>query len=265
MILALDIGNTQIFGGLFAGADLVLRFRKPSRPPTSSDELGLFLRSVIRENGGDPSAVAQVACCSVVPDVLYSVRSCCRKYFGVEPFVLGAGARTGLKLRYRNPHELGADRVANALAATHLYPDQNLIVIDFGTATTIDIVTAGREHLGGVIMPGLRLQMQALEENTARLPNVEIRAAAEPAGRSTIECIQAGLYFGTRAAVVGLTADIRARYFAGQPCAVIATGGFARLFERDPPFDVLVPDLVLIGLTRALALNPEGSRRWNGG
>jgi type III pantothenate kinase len=263
VILALDIGNSQIFGGLFEASDTVrIRFRKSSRPPTSADELGVFLRSVIRENGGDPAAVSQIACCSVVPDAIYSVRNCCRRYFGIDPFVLGAGAKTGLRIRYRNAVELGADRVAAAIAAAHLFADQGAIIVDFGTATTIDAVTADREHLGGVILPGLRIQMEALEQNTARLPNVEIRPAGELLGRSTIECIQAGLYFGTRAAVAGLTRDIQARYFAGQPCRVVATGGFARLFEHDPVFDVYVPDLVLVGLKRALSLNPDAGGRW---
>lgn len=255
MILALDVGNSQIFGGLFESGSLTIRFRKPSRPPTSSDELGLFLRGVLRENGGDPSRVEQISCCSVVPEILYSLRSCCRKYFGRDPFVLQAGVRTGLKLKYRNPIEMGADRIANAIAATSLYPDRNLIIIDFGTATTIDIVRAGKEHLGGVILPGLRIQMEALEKNTARLPNVEIVSRADLVGRSTIECIQSGLYFGNRATVAGLTREIREQVFPEQQALVVATGGFARLFEREHLFDVVNHDLVLVGLERALSLN----------
>lgn len=263
MILALDVGNSQIFGGLFAGSDAVsIRFRRSTRPATSADELGVFLRSVIRENGGDPAAVAQIACCSVVPEAIYSVRSCCRRYFGIDPFVLGAGARTGLRIRYRNAVELGPDRVAAAIAASSLFADQNVIIVDFGTATTIDVVSASREHMGGLILPGLRIQMEALEQNTARLPTVEIRPVADLLGRSTVECIQAGLYFGTRIAVEGIAREIRSRFFGGQPCRAIATGGFARLFEQDPVFDALVPDLVLIGLKRALALNPDASSAW---
>jgi type III pantothenate kinase len=265
VILALDVGNSEIFGGLFGASDSVrIRFRKSSRAQTSADELGIFLRSVIRENGGDPSAVAQIACCSVVPDSIYSVRNCCRRYFGIDPFILGAGAKTGLKIRYRNAVELGPDRVAAAIAAAYLFPNENVIVVDFGTATTIDVVTAARDHLGGLILPGLRIQMEALEQNTARLPNVEIRPGVELLGRSTIECIQAGLYFGSRAAVAGLTREIQKQILPTEGCRVVATGGFARLFERDPIFDVVVPDLVLVGLKRALSLNPGGSAVWTG-
>jgi len=261
--LALDVGNSQIFGGVFVDGELTLRFRQPSRQPTSSDELGLFLRGVIRENGGDPAGVQQIACCSVVPEVIYSLRSCCRKYFGIDPFILQAGVKTGLRIRYRNPLEVGPDRIANAIAATHLYPDRNLLVIDFGTATTFDVVRAGREHLGGIILPGVRMQMEALEKNTARLPKVEIVPGAALIGRSTIECIQSGLYFGNRAAVAGLTREIRETAFDGEPALAIATGGFSRLFERERLFDRVVPDLVLIGLERALTLNPGTSGPWH--
>jgi type III pantothenate kinase len=262
MILTLDVGNSQIFGGVFQDGTLTIRFRKPSRPSTSSDELGLFLRGVIRENGGDPSGVRQIAFCSVVPEAVYSLRSCCRKYFGIDPFVLQAGARSGLKILYRNPLEVGADRIANAIAGTHLYPGRNLVIIDFGTATTFDVVRGGREYLGGIIVPGLRISMEALERNTARLPNVEIVPAVELVGRSTVESIQSGLYFGNRAVVRELTREITEQVFAGERPFVIGTGGFSRLFERDRTFDVVLPDLILIGLERALALNPGASGPW---
>lgn len=263
MVLALDVGNSQIFGGVFREGRLAIRFRTPSRLPTSSDELGVFLRAVLRENGCDPGLVRQIAVCSVVPEIIYSIRSCCRKYFGVEPFVLQAGAKTGLKIRYRNPLDVGPDRIANAIAATHLYPDRNLIVVDCGTATTIDVVRAGRDFLGGIIVPGLRISMDALERNTARIPNVEIVPAAELVGRSTTEGVQSGLYFGHRAMIRGLAGEIREQVFRGDPPLVIGTGGFSRLFEREGVFDVLLPDLVLVGLARALALNPGGSGPWH--
>jgi type III pantothenate kinase len=262
MILTLDVGNSQIFGGVFQNRELTIRFRKPSRPPTSSDELGLFLRGVLRENGGDPSSVEQIAFCSVVPDIIYSLRSCCRKYFGLDPFILQAGVKTGLKIRYRNPLEVGPDRIANAIAATHLYPDRNLIIVDFGTATTFDVVRAGHDYLGGIILPGLRISMEALEQNTARLPNVEIVPTRELVGRSTIEGIQSGLYFGNRAVIQGLTRDIQDQAFQGERAMVIGTGGFSRLFDRDKVFDVLLPDLILVGLERALSLNPGTSGPW---
>jgi type III pantothenate kinase len=262
VILTLDVGNSDIFGGVFDRGELTFRFRKPSRPPTSSDELGLFLRGVLRENGHDRTSVKQIGICSVVPDIIYSLRSCCRKYFGIDPFILQSGAKTGLKIRYRNPLEVGPDRIANAIAATHLYPERNLIIVDFGTATTFDVVSASRDYLGGIILPGLRIAMEALEKNTARLPTVEIVPPAALIGRSTVESIQSGLYFGNRAILKELTRNIRADAFGREPALVIGTGGFSRLFEREKLFDALLPDLVLVGLERALALNDGASRAW---
>ena len=262
MILALDVGNSQIFGGVFDDGELTLRFRRAAQPSLSSDELGLFLRSVLRENGSDPSSVEQIALCSVVPDLIYSLRSCCRKYFALDPFILQAGVKTGLKIRYRNPLEVGPDRIANAIGALHRFPNRNLIIIDFGTATTVDVVGATRDYLGGIILAGPRIAMEALEMNTARLPTVEIVPATELVGRSTVESIQSGLYFGTRAAVKGLTHEIREEVFRGNPVVVIGTGGLSRLFEHEKVFDVLLPDLVLLGLECALALNDGASQRW---
>lgn len=259
MILALDVGNTQMFGGLFdAEGGLTLRFRKASRPGLSSDELGLFLRDVLRENGHHPDRVTHVALCSVVPELIYSLRSCCRKYFRIDPFVLQAGVRTGLKIKYRNPLEVGPDRIANTIGAVSLYPGQNVIVVDFGTATTFDVVTAEREYLGGLIVPGMRIAMEALERSTARLPTVEIAKPDNLIGRSTVEGIQAGLYFGNRAMLQELTRQIQAQTFPRSPAVVIGTGGFSRLFEREGVFDALLPELVLVGLARALALNEDG-------
>jgi type III pantothenate kinase len=262
MILALDFGNSQLFGGLFEDGQLTVRFRKPSRPTPSSDELGLFLRAVIRENGKNPAGIEQVALCSVVPDALYSMRSCCRKYFGIDPLILQAGTKTGLKIRYRNPLEVGADRIANAIGASVAFPDRHAIVVDLGTATTIDVISAGHEFLGGVILPGPKTSVESLERNTARLPMVEIVQAVDLVGRSTIECIQSGLYFGTLAIIRELTRQIRTDTLRGEPAVVVGTGGFSLLFDNKGVFDAVIPDLVLLGLLQALTRNPGASRPW---
>ena len=264
MRLVLDVGNDHIFGGLFEHQALTVRFRKSSEPSTSSDELGLFLRAVLREHGRDPAAVEQIALCSVVPESMYSLRSCCRKYFQIDPFILQAGVKTGLKIGYRNPLEVGPDRIANAVGGLHLHPDRNLIIVDLGTATTFDVVTATRSYLGGIILPGVRVGMESLEKSTARLPTVEIVPPAELIGRSTIECIQSGLYYGNRAVVRALTRELHDQAFPNEPALIIGTGGFSRLFARDNLFDVTLPDLILVGLERALHLNPGASARWTG-
>ncbi len=261
MILSLDVGNTTIHGGLFDGDRLVFQFRRTSDSHSSSDEIGVFLRSVIRENGADPSAVKQIAICCVVPDAIYSLRGACQKYFGLSPFLLQAGVKTGLKIKYRNPLEVGADRIADAIAGTHLYPDRNLIIIDFGTATTIEIVNREREYLGGVILAGLRISMEALERRTAKLPPVEIVRvdSAQVLGRSTVESIQSGLYYGTVGMIKELKDRLTDECFAGgkgeDKPLVLATGGFSGLFDKAGLFDVVIPDLVLKGLNLALRMN----------
>lgn len=174
MILAIDVGNTTIQGGLFNGEKLALQFRRMTNPGVSSDEFGIFLRAVLRENGFDPADVTEIACCSVVPSINHSLANTFTKYFGTEALFIQAGIRTRLKLKYANPKEIGADRIAAALGALSRYPDCNLIIIDMGTATTIDVVTKSREYLGGAILPGLKISVGALASGTAKLPQVEI-------------------------------------------------------------------------------------------
>ena len=255
MILTIDVGNTQILGGLFDGNDLVLQFRRITSAGTSSDELGLFLRSVIRENGFDPAAVIQIICCSVVPSVNHSLGSACVKYFKLEALFVQAGTKTGLKIKYNHPKDVGADRIANAIGGISLYPDRDLIIIDLGTATTFDAITFDRNYLGGAIASGLKMSMLALETGTARLPSVEIARPEKACGSSTIEAIQAGLFYGH----IGLIREFILRFesecFGGRKPVVIGTGGFSRLFESTGLFTDIQPNLVLFGLRKALELN----------
>lgn len=258
MILVLDVGNSQIYGGLFDSSEKIrFRFRHNSKSNASSDEIGVFLRSVLRENGYDPLKVEQIAICSVVPDVMHSLKNACKKYFNVNPFFLQAGVKTGLKINYRNPLEVGADRIANAIAASQLFPKKNLIIIDLGTATTFDAVTANKEYLGGAIAAGMRLCMEALESKTAKLPTVEIVSSKVALGRSTVESIQSGLYFGHIGVMKELTGRISNECFEGEKPFVIGTGGFSSLFEKEKVFDSIQPDLVLTGVLLALKLNME--------
>ena len=255
MILCLDVGNSQIFGGIYKDDKLLLRFRRTSKTGASSDEFGMFLKGVIRENGFDPDEVEKIALCTVVPEVLHSLKNACLKYFKKNPFVLQAGVKTGLKIKYRNPIEVGADRIANSIAATHLFPNKNLIVIDFGTATTFCAINKNKEYLGGVITAGLKISMEALEERTSKLPSVEIVKPEQTLGRSTVESIQSGLYFGTIGLVKEINAQLIKEAFNGETPAIIGTGGFARLFDGAGIFDEDKPDLVLQGLYQALKLN----------
>lgn len=255
MILALDVGNSQIYGGLFDKDQMKLSFRRNSKQGSSSDEVGVFLRSVIRENGVDPAMVKHIALCSVVPDVIYSLRGACMKYFNINPFILQAGVRTGLKIKYRNPLEVGADRIANSIAATHLYPDRNLVIVDLGTATTFCAVSKDKDYLGGSIVPGLKIGMQSLESKTAKLPSVEIVSVHEALGRSTIESIQSGLYYGHLGTMREICDRISKECFQDDKPMILGTGGFAYLFEKEKIFDAILPDLVLKGMLIALKLN----------
>lgn len=254
MILCIDVGNSHIYGGVFDGDEIKLRFRHTSQVSTS-DELGIFLKSVLRENGCSPEAITKIAICSVVPQLDYSLRSACVKYFSIEPFLLQAGVKTGLNIKYRNPIEVGADRIANAIAATHSYPNQNVMVIDFGTATTICVINAQKAYFGGAILPGVRLSADALSKNTAKLPAVEIIKIDNVVGRSTIESIQSGVYYGVLGACRELIQRMNREAFGANKALVLATGGFASLFEKQDLYDHLVPDLVLQGIRLAALMN----------
>ena len=255
MLLCLDVGNTQIFGGLFDEDKLELQFRRTSQLRSSSDELGIFFRSVLRENDIEPGKISEIAICCVVPDLLYSLRACCQKYFDLEPLVLRPGTKTGLKILYRDPKEVGADRIADAVGAVKMFPGRNLIVADFGTATTICGISKNKEFLGGNIIPGVRLAMEALESRTAQLPAVEIKPSRTALGKTTVESIQSGLYWSSVGMVKELVSRITEEQFSDDPPLVLGTGGFAQLFHREKLFDHVVSDIILTGLQEIVRLN----------
>jgi type III pantothenate kinase len=260
MLLTLDVGNSQIFCGIYDGPELKATFRRTSSVRASSDEFGVFFRTTLRENGIDSEAIDMAAICSVVPDAVRSLRNCFRKYFGFEAFVLEPGVKTGLKIRYRNPLEVGADKIANAIGALSRFPGQNLLIVDFGTATTLCAVTKDKEYLGGIITPGIAISMAALESRTARLPAVEIVRPAAVLGRSIVESIQSGLYYGTLASVRFLAASLTKEHFADDEPLIVGTGGVGRLFEDEDLFDEFVPELPLLGLRRAIELSQAAPR-----
>lgn len=255
MLLCLDVGNTQIFGGLFQDDELKVQFRRTSQLRSSSDELGVFFRTVLRENDVEPALISQVAICCVVPDLLYSLRACCQKYFNLDPLILRPGTKTGLKILYDDPKEVGADRIADAVGAVKMFPGKNLIIADFGTATTICATSRNKEFLGGNIIPGVRLSMEALEAKTAQLPAVEIKPIRTALGKTTVESIQSGLYWSNVGMVKELTERISRQEFSDDPPVVIGTGGFAQLFNREKLFDHVVSDLILTGLQEIVRMN----------
>lgn len=254
MILCLDVGNSHIFGGVFKENQIQLRFRYNTKEAITSDQLGLFLRNVLKENEIDPQYIKAISISSVVPSIDYSLRAACIKYFQKEAFLLQSGVQTGLQLKIDNPSELGADRIANAIAATHLFPNQNLILVDLGTATTFSPITAKKEFLGGAIMPGMKLSMNALQAGAAKLFPVEILKPTQVIGKNTATNIQSGLYFSQLAAIKEICKSMTAEAFQKESPLIIGTGGFSVLFQEESCFHHIAPDLVLYGLKLALEM-----------
>ena len=255
MTLCIDVGNTSLHAGVFENNKLILQFRKTSVFRGSSDEIGVFLRSVLKENNVDSNSIQKIGIFSVVPDAVHSLRNACLKYFNISPFELGPGSKTGLKINYRNPYEVGADRIANSLAAINRFPRKDLIIIDFGTATTFDVVTKNKVYKGGVIFPGLQISMEALEKKAAKLQPVEIIKRKICVGRSTVGSIQSGLYFGQMGMVKELIKTIINEEYKDSKPIVVATGGFSNLYREENLFDIIVPELVLEGINISVKKN----------
>jgi type III pantothenate kinase len=255
MILCFDRGNTDIYGGVCQGRDLVLEFRKSSHEPPSSDEFGVFVLQILRSKDVPVESLKAVAIASVVPDCNRIVAEACETYLGIKPLLLQAGVRTGLKIRTKNPAEVGADRIANAIAAVELFPDQDRVVVDMGTATTFCAIDRKNEYLGGVIAAGMSLSMHALARNTAKLPYVDLVSKDQCIGKTTVESIQSGLYIGHLGLLREVVGRLTEEAFEGREPVVIATGGHARYFKDEPLITKYIPDLVLRGLCRAVELN----------
>ena len=255
MMLCLDIGNSHMHGGVFVKDQLQFQFRKASKTGSSSDEFGIFLRAVLRENSINPSDITSIVLCTVVPEVLYSISAACQKYFEIEPFVLQAGVKTGLQIGYKNPQDVGADRIANAIAVTHLYPNQDVIIIDLGTATTFCSISKSKKYMGGVILPGLKMSMSALASGTSKLGSVEIIEKQTTLGKTTNDSIQSGLYFGSLGAMKEIINNLKQQSFKGIKPLIIGTGGFTSIYRNASIFDVIVSDLVLKGLYIANNIN----------
>lgn len=258
MILCFDIGNTDIYGGVCSGGELLLEFRKSTHLRPSSDEFGVFVLQILESKGVAVEALQAVAIASVVPDCNESVIRACEQYLGLSPLLLQSGVKTGLKIRTKNPAEVGADRIANAIAAVDLFPKTDRVVIDMGTATTFCAINRDDEYLGGVIAAGMALSMQALAKNTAKLPFVDLAKASACLGKTTVTSIQSGLYYGHLGMIREIVSRLSQEAFEGRTPVVVTTGGHARHFKDDPLISKHVPDLVLHGLCRAVELNKNG-------
>ena len=255
MDLCIDIGNSKTVIGVFDGEQLAQSFRISTHTKSTGEEVGLLIYDLLSARGISGDSVERIAISSVVPSALQSVQDGCQAFFKREPFVLRAGVKTGLSIRTRFPEEVGADRIANAVGGIAAFPRRNLIIVDFGTATTFCVVTKDKEYLGGVIAAGMRLSMEALYMRTAKLHPVPIEEPENALGRDTTQNIQIGLYLGQ----IGLARESIARLtqecFADDPPVVIGTGGYASLLDKEIRFDHVMPDLILQGLHKALDKN----------
>ena len=247
MLFAIDVGNTNITIGLFDGKKLVNKFRMITQTDRTSDEYGVFLGEWLFVNHMKPTDITDVIVSSVVPNIMHSLTSGIIKYFNVTPVIVAPGIKTGINVSIPNPKELGADRLVDAVAAYEIYGGP-IIVIDFGTATTHDLVLEDGTFYAGVTSPGIRLAANALWRGTAKLPEVEIKKVDTILGRDTVSSMQAGIYFG----YIGQTEYIikKLKNDSKLPNVnVVATGGLGKLIsEATDQIDVYDPELTLHGL-----------------
>ena len=261
MLLAIDVGNTNIVFAICEGETIKWRWRISTDGQRTADEYAVWLHQLMQLEDVERAHIDAAIIATVVPQTLFNLQHLCRKYFKVEPLVVAIGeVELGLRIDLPNPSEVGADRLVNAIAAHHTHPG-NLIVVDFGTATTFDVVAADGTYMGGVIAPGINLSMDALYQAAAKLPRIAVEPPAGNAGvigKGTIHAMQSGVFWGYVGLIEGLVRRITSEVGqnSGEPVTVIATGGLATLFNRHTSaIDHVDGDLTMRGLIRIHALN----------
>lgn len=256
MLLCIDIGNTNIMLGLYEGEELGPHWRIATIHERMPDEFAIQLLALLAHAGIDPGRITGVALASGVPGLTMRWREVCRRYFNLEPLVVHGRMKTGLTILYDNPDAVGADRVVDA-AAAHAFYGGPLIIVDFGTATTFEAITAAGEYLGGAIAPGVGVAADALAQRAARLPTVDIAEPPSPIGRNTVHSMQSGLFYGYVGLVEGMVARFKAE-LGDDNIQVIGTGGLAPLFATATDvLDVIAPWLTLDGLRLIYEMNQE--------
>lgn len=246
MLLAIDVGNTNITLGLYNGDDLGSRWRLATNHDRMPDEYGLQLIGMLSYAGHSPEDLTGICLASVVPPLTGKIVDACRQYLGLNPLVVDAGVKTGVRIRYEDPRAVGADRIVDAAAVCRLYGTP-ACVVDFGTATTFDAISKSGDYLGGAIAPGIGIASEALFIRTAKLPRVDLQTPPAAIGRNTVHAIQSGMLFGYVSLVEGMVARFRREL--GADMRVIATGGLAELIANETDvIDVIAPWLTLDGL-----------------
>ena len=253
MLLAIDVGNTNIVLGVFEGDRLARSWRLATYRERTADELGMMATSLFRYAGIETGSVDGIILSSVVPPLTGMMQDMAVRYFGRPPLVVDGTSRTGMPVLYEPAADVGADRIVNGVAAFELYgrpAGAPTIVVDFGTATTFDAISADGEYLGGVICPGIQISADALFQRAARLPKVDVRKPDRVIGRTTVGSMQSGLFFGYVDMVIGIVQRMREELAgAGGKVATVATGGTAAIIADETGIiDAVNPDLTLIGL-----------------
>jgi type III pantothenate kinase len=248
LLLTIDSGNTNVVFAVYDGDERRGEWRSASDPERTADDYAVWLTQLMALAGLTPAAVDAAIIANVVPATAQGLKSLCRRYFDADPLVVGEpGVELGIQVLVPNPAEVGEDRLVNAVAAHARYPGTK-IIIDFGTATTFDVVDGDGSYVGGIIAPGVNLSLEALHMAAARLPRIAVRRPGTVIGRSTIPAMHSGVYWGYTGLIEGLVARIHAEYGQG-PATVIATGGLAVLFDgATDVIDYVDQDLTVRGL-----------------
>jgi type III pantothenate kinase len=260
MLLAIDAGNTNIVFAVCEGETIRAQWRAITKTIRTADEYGVWLADLLALQDMRLSDLNSAIISCVVPDALFDLRNLCRRYLKCEPLVVGTPeVPLGIKIDYDRPDSVGADRLADAVAGHTLYGGP-LIVVDFGTATTFNVVSETGDYEGGVIAPGVNLSAEALHHATALLPRVAFHRTATVIGKDTVTAMQSGMYWGYVSFIEGLVSRIKAEY--GKPMTVVATGGLASIFQRQVSgIDHVDPDLTVKGLMLIHARNRERAKQ----
>lgn len=247
MLLTIDAGNTNITCGIFDGSEIVASFRITTKMPRTSDEYGMLLCNLLEKNNLTIDQIEDAIICSVVPNIMHSLEGALIKYFHITPIIVEAGIKTGIRIVTPNPQQIGADRIVDAVAAYELYGGP-IIAIDFGTATTYDLVNAEGAFLGGITAPGIRISARALWEDAAKLPEIEIKKPDSILGKDTITSMQSGLVYGQIGQTEYIVEKVKEEAGLGK-IKVVATGGLGRIIANETDaIDIYDPNLTLKGI-----------------